>query len=93
MRNMHDTQMLNLGNTDGVIESTVTIHISGDFMTKDGDMGMKEVLKECSSNKAHQVKRKQFYSTRPPSPPPPALARRGRGRGSLRLSRRLARRR
>jgi hypothetical protein len=41
-----DTQM-----TDEAVESTAIIDIPGVFTSKDGTIGMKAVLKECSYNK------------------------------------------
>ena len=52
-RNVLIMQLLSLGNTGGALESTAVIDIAGVFMTKDGDMGMQAVLKECSYNKEH----------------------------------------
>jgi hypothetical protein len=52
-RNVHNMQLLSLGHTGGALKSTAVIDIPGVFLTKDGDMGMQAVQKECSYNKEH----------------------------------------
>jgi hypothetical protein len=52
-RNVCNTQMLSLRYTNRAIYSTIMINIPGVFMTKDGNMGLRPVLKECSYNKDH----------------------------------------
>ena len=52
-RNVRKTQTLSLGHTGEAVESTAVIDISGVFTSKDGKVGMRAVLKECSHNKEH----------------------------------------
>jgi hypothetical protein len=45
--------ILSLGHTGEAIEPTAIIDISGQFISKSGETGMKAVLTDCSYNKAH----------------------------------------
>ena len=50
---MCHAQMLSLSHIYGAIETTVVINIPGVFMTEDGNVEMRAVLKECSHSKVH----------------------------------------
>ena len=45
--------MVSFGHTGGAVESTAVINFPGVFVTKDGNTGMRAVLKECSYSKVH----------------------------------------
>jgi hypothetical protein len=52
-RNIRKTQSLSLGHTSEAIETTAMIDVTGLFVLKTGEAGVKAVLKECSYDRAH----------------------------------------
>ena len=52
-RNVHEEHTMSLGHTGGAVEATAIIDIPGVFTSKDGEVGLKAVLQDCSFSKEH----------------------------------------